>query len=157
MIKIFLAATLILLNSQLPKCQQTVLDPPPSAVSWSNTSAANITSYIPVAASIVYDSYKSYKSEDRKKAYALQGLKTGVNLLSAELIKLAVHRTRPDHSDNKSFPSEHTELTAMGSSIAISIPLAAGTGYLRMAANKHFLTDTITGLGIGFLTGRYIK
>ncbi len=155
--KFFLVSVFVLILAQLPKCQATVLDPPPSAVSWSNTSAANIASYIPVAASIVYDSYKSYKSVDRKKAFALQGLKTGTNLVASELIKLAVHRIRPDLSDNKSFPSEHTELAAMGSSIAISIPLAAGTGYLRMAANKHFLTDTLTGLGIGFLTGHYIK
>jgi len=87
----------------------------------------------------------------------MQGIKTGTNLGAAEAIKLLIHRIRPDMSDNKSFPSEHTELSAMGTSIAVSIPLAAGTGYLRMAANKHFLTDTITGLGIGFLTGRYIR
>ena len=155
--KTLLVSIFILLSAQPPKCQATVLDPPSSAVSWSNTNAANIASYIPVAVSIVYDSYKSYRSENKKRSFLMQGAKTGINLTAAELIKLAVHRVRPDLSDNKSFPSEHTELTAMGSSISVSIPLAAGTGYLRMAANKHYLTDTLTGLAIGFLTGHYIK
>jgi len=148
-------AVLFIFCPSVARTQPTILDPPNPT--WSNTNAANIASYIPVAASIVYDSYKSYKSQDRKHAFLMQGIRTGSNLGAAELIKLVVHRIRPDLSDNKSFPSEHTELSAMGTSIAVSIPLAAGTGYLRMAANKHFLTDTIAGLGIGFLTGRYIK
>ena len=154
--KFFLTISFLLLSS-LCEAQATVLDPPSSDIKWSNTNAANIASYIPVAASIVYDSYKSYKSEDRKRAFTFQAAKLGTNLAAAELIKLAVHRCRPDNSDCKSFPSEHTELTAMGSSISVSIPLAAGTGYLRMAANKHYLTDVASGLLIGFLTGHYIK
>jgi membrane-associated phospholipid phosphatase len=156
----YLLTALIISSMQLGCCmtvmaQATKLDPPNPT--WANINAANIVSFFPVAASIGYDTYKSWHSSDRKRAFLMQGARAGIDIGVAELVKRMVHRNRPDNSDSKSFYSEHTELTAMGVSWQVSIPLAAGAGYTRMAANKHYLTDVLVGLGAGFLTGRYIK
>jgi membrane-associated phospholipid phosphatase len=59
----------------------------------------------------------------------------------------------PDYS----FPSGHTAFafsTIGGPRLAFALPLAVGTGGLRVAANKHWLTDTLAGAGIGLLTSR---
>ncbi len=36
---------------------------------------------------------------------------------------------------------------------ATSLPMAAATGYLRIAADKHYLTDVLTGALIGSAVG----
>ena len=69
---------------------------------------------------------------------------------------------RPDKSDYKSFPSGHTtEAFASAELMRIEFKesnpclsyagylMAATTGYLRMYKNKHWLSDVITGAGIG--------
>jgi hypothetical protein len=155
MIKILITLTAVLSYPLMAEGQPTVLDPPNPT--WSNTNAANIASYIPTAASITIDTIKSYHSSNRRLAFEKQALRTGLDVGITELIKILVSRQRPDMSDNKSFFSEHTELAAMGSSLAVSIPLGASAGYLRMAANKHYLTDVLTGLAAGIITSRLIK
>jgi membrane-associated phospholipid phosphatase len=76
----------------------------------------------------------------------------------------------PDSDDNLSFYSGHTSFafavaTAAGtvSSLrgyrtapwvwAAGLTLAAGTGYLRVAADKHYLTDVLTGAAVGTAFG----
>ncbi len=104
--------------------------------------------------------------------------------LTTQLIKMTFGRSRPfvlfrdpevpaDVDDNTSFPSGHTTLAA---SIAVSagvvahrrgyalepviwaagITLTAATGYLRMAADRHYLSDVFTGAAIGALAGIFI-
>lgn len=72
---------------------------------------------------------------------------------------------RPDGSTHDSFPSGHTATAFAGAEllrreywetspwIGISgYVVAAGTGFLRMYNNRHWLTDVITGAGIGILS-----
>lgn len=72
---------------------------------------------------------------------------------------------RPDGSTHDSFPSGHTATAFAGAEllrreywetspwIGISgYAVAAGTGFLRMYNNRHWLTDVITGAGIGILS-----
>ncbi len=72
---------------------------------------------------------------------------------------------RPDHSSFDSFPSGHTATAFMGAeflfqeykdvSIWYGISgyfVATGTGALRMINNRHWLTDVVTGAGIGILS-----
>jgi membrane-associated phospholipid phosphatase len=104
--------------------------------------------------------------------------------LTTQLLKMTFGRSRPfvifrdpeippDVDDNTSFPSGHTTLAA---SIAVSagvvahrrgyalepviwaagITLTAATGYLRMAADRHYLSDVFTGAAIGTLAGFFI-
>ena len=73
--------------------------------------------------------------------------------------------TRPDGSDRHSFPSGHTATAFMTATMLnkeygykspwIGIgayTVAAGTGMMRMANNKHWLSDIMVGAGVGVLT-----
>ena len=77
--------------------------------------------------------------------------------------------TRPDSSDNYSFPSGHTaeafvsaeflHLEYRGrihwSVIAAGYGVGIGTAYLRMAHNKHWLSDVVAGAGVGIASTRF--
>jgi len=94
------------------------------------------------------------------------------------LIKISAARTRPyahftderGSEDNLSFPSGHTSNAfAFATSAAMvahlrgyksepyiwvaGLTLAGTTGYLRMAADRHYLTDVIVGASIGVSAG----
>lgn len=78
------------------------------------------------------------------------------NLLTvgaAEGTKLVIHEDRPDHSDDKSFYSEHSALAAANTGwnfkVGFSIALGAGSG--RVIARKHHPTDVLVGVlaGVG--------
>lgn len=70
---------------------------------------------------------------------------------------------RPDGSTSNSFPSGHTATAFAGAEILRSeywnvspwigvagYAVAAGTGFLRMYNNHHWLTDVVAGAGAGF-------
>ena len=72
---------------------------------------------------------------------------------------------RPDGSSKNSFPSGHTATAFMGAeflyqeykdvSIWYGISgylVATGTGFFRMYNDRHWLTDVVTGAGIGILS-----
>lgn len=98
-------------------------------------------------------------------------LATGTTMLEALSVagastialKLAVHRERPDGSDHLSFPSNHASGSfAVASVLAyrhgwwLGVPafLAAGfVSWARMAADKHFMTDTFFGAALGTAHG----
>ncbi len=100
-------------------------------------------------------------------------LATGSTLVATELLKHTVHATRPDGSDNKSFPSGHTAVafSAVGFMDrrygeqwtqrygAWTIPalygVAALTGVARVEANKHHWGDVLAGAAIGYGAARF--
>lgn len=143
---------LFLLIPSLAIAQPTSIDP--KGLAWDNTRNAQIISNITVGTSIALDTWDSWKSTDRKRAFIKQGERTIIVLGATELVKRLTHRTRPDGSDNLSFFSEHTEFASMNRRWQISIPLMTSTGYLRVAANKHYLTDVIVGGLVGSLVNR---
>ncbi|WP_111306960.1 phosphatase PAP2 family protein [Confluentibacter sediminis] len=72
---------------------------------------------------------------------------------------------RPDGSSNNSFPSGHTATAFMGAEFLwqeykdVSIwygitgyAVAVGTGTFRIYNDRHWLTDVVTGAGIGILS-----
>lgn len=77
--------------------------------------------------------------------------------------------TRPDSADNASFPSGHTaeafvsaeflRLEYRGrihwSVLALGYGVGVGTAYLRMAHNKHWLSDVVAGAGVGIASTRF--
>ncbi len=86
----------------------------------------------------------------------------GTNLATTLALKYAIDKTRPDGSDDNSFPSGHTSVTFQAASfihrrygLAYGLPayaLATYTGYTRIQADKHYLTDVLAGATIGLLS-----
>lgn len=80
-------------------------------------------------------------------------------------LKNATHIERPDGSNNKSFPSGHTATAFMTATMLskeyghispwVSVgaySVATATGLMRMANNKHWLSDVMVGAGIGIIS-----
>lgn len=88
-------------------------------------------------------------------------------LIAAQLIvsgiKYAVHRERPDGSDNLSFPSGHNTLAWTTAAVihefygwkwgAVGYATGVITMVGRMGANKHWLSDTVGGAAAGIIIG----
>ncbi len=79
-------------------------------------------------------------------------------------LKGIVSKSRPDGSDNDSFPSGHTTTSFVNASVLMhefkdSAPILAYSGYLfstttgvfRMVNDKHWISDVLVGAGIGIL------
>ncbi len=143
---------LFLLIPTISYAQPSPIDP--TSLAWKNTRDAAILSNVIVISGITLDTIDSWRSSDRKRAFIKQGERTAIVLGATELVKRITHRTRPDNSDDLSFPSEHTGFAAMNRRWQISIPLMSSTGYLRIGANKHYLTDVIVGGLVGSLVNR---
>lgn len=140
----------------------------------------NIRSYVESAQFAKYDDYFQYTPIVAVYALDMGGLKAKHNirdrtivmatsylLMSATIqtMKHSINVQRPDGSNMKSFPSGHTATAFTGSHILFkeykdSCPwigvgayaIATATGILRMTNNKHWLSDVITGAGIGILS-----
>ncbi len=80
-------------------------------------------------------------------------------------LKQTTHVMRPDGSNDHSFPSGHTAMAFMAATMLskeyghkspwISVgaySVATATGLMRMANNKHWLSDVLVGAGIGILS-----
>ncbi len=80
-------------------------------------------------------------------------------------LKHGVRKTRPDNSNDVSFPSGHTATAFMCATMLhheykhlspwVSIcgyTAASCTGVMRMVNNKHWLSDVMAGAGIGIFT-----
>lgn len=89
-------------------------------------------------------------------AGTVQGLKNTTNVI------------RPDGSDNHSFPSGHTATAFMTATMLNkeygykspwigvgAYSVATATGLMRMANNKHWLSDVMVGAGIGIMATEF--
>lgn len=84
---------------------------------------------------------------------------------SVELLKNTTKTLRPDGSAYNSFPSGHTAQAFAAATLLseeygyrykwvpyVSYGLASGVGALRMANNKHYISDVLVAAGIGILS-----
>lgn len=144
---------------------------------------ADVVSWGTVLTAVSLDAVHMWKTDcadtwDRcEGALVKAGLRVGLTMGVAQLVKVIVHRRRPcatvgtaidmhgyneaeicaPDSNDSSFYSLHTALafsTLGGSRLAFALPLSVSTGGLRIAAGKHWLTDTLVGAGAGALTSR---
>ena len=89
------------------------------------------------------------------------GLMTG----AVNTLKYTVRTRRPDGSSRNSFPSGHTATAFMTATMLTkeygykspwvgigAYTVASVTGLMRVANNRHWLSDVLTGAGIGILT-----
>ena len=89
-----------------------------------------------------------------------------VNGAYTSILKYSVQRTRPDGSNNLSFPSGHTSTAFSLAAVAnqhygwrIGVPayvLASGIGLSRIEKDKHYLSDVLAGATIGIIVGRTV-
>lgn len=111
----------------------------------------------------------------------LKGLTVGLAAVSltygtTELLKSATDRTRPDGSDDRSFPSGHTSAASSFATLASrnlrSLPLskrnrtlltvgfktlAAGTAWARVEAGRHFPSDVLVGYALGHFISAFVN
>ena len=83
-----------------------------------------------------------------------------------EPIKFATQRTRPDGSNDLSFPSGHAAITFAGATVlerhlgwkkaALAYVIAAYVASSRMHDNRHYLSDVVFGAAIGTIAGRVV-
>jgi hypothetical protein len=97
------------------------------------------------------------------------GLSVGSVVVAAEVLKNTVHSTRPDGSDNQSFPSRHTAIAfaaaaymdqRYGDALGAWMPAAlygtaALAGVARVQADKHHAVDVLAGGAMGYGITRY--
>lgn len=88
-----------------------------------------------------------------------------ITAITTQALKKTTHIWRPDHSNDKSFPSGHTATAFVGAHMLFKeykdqniwiassgYLVAASTGIFRMLNNKHWLSDVLAGAGIGILS-----
>lgn len=164
-----LAIVFLLLVPTVAHAQATRFDPNLALPTLAERHAADIASWATVTTSIALDAVSTWTThceatwDECEGALVNAGLRVGVTFGAAQLVKVLAHRVRPcapacgiDAPDT-SFYSLHTAFAAEaigGPRLAIALPLAIGTGGLRIAAGKHYLTDTIVGALAGALAGR---
>lgn len=79
-------------------------------------------------------------------------------------LKHTIHSERPNHKNNLSFPSGHTQIAFCGAELLrreywdvspwIGVGgyvVAAATGFMRLYNNAHWLNDVVAGAGLGIL------
>ena len=85
---------------------------------------------------------------------------------TAQAIKFAASRTRPDGSDDHSFPSGHSASAFATATVLkrefgwkVGIPAYAMAGWVaasRVQMKRHYLSDVIAGATVGILAGRSV-
>jgi membrane-associated phospholipid phosphatase len=103
---------------------------------------------------------------DMTVLYGLSNLVAGGIVQSGKFI---IGRERPDNSDSYSFPSGHTETAFVAAEFLHqeyknqSIWISAGgyaaatfVGVARVYNNKHWVSDVVTGAGIGILSTKAV-
>lgn len=90
----------------------------------------------------------------------------GATVASTAILKNQVAETRPDHSDNKSFPSGHTAVAFAAARYldkrhgtefnpCLLYGAAGLTALARVQADKHHWKDTIAGGALGYAWAEY--
>jgi membrane-associated phospholipid phosphatase len=153
------ARTLLVLLCAVPAAAEPNLQFP----SASARQASDIMSWGTVLGNLTLDTVQSAQCADRVHCFKMQAIRDGVTLGAVVGVKALVHRLRPCAPDcgrddpDASFFSGHTAFafSALGGPrLSFALPLAIGTGGMRVTAGKHWLTDVLVGAGVGTLTSR---
>ena len=110
-----------------------------------------------------FSKYKSRTNVYDKAAIYIKS--QAINYTSTQLLKHTIRQLRPDGSNDLSTPSGHTSFAFSNATfLAIeykdelpwipyaSYGIATSVGLLRIANNKHYLSDVLIGAAIGILS-----
>lgn len=97
----------------------------------------------------------------------IDGIAAGFSITSVLILKQVISEKRPDGSDDRSFPSNHTATAFCSAELLreeysdvspwygiAGYSVAVVTGYLRLYNNNHWLGDVVAGAGIGILSAK---
>ncbi|WP_090658802.1 phosphatase PAP2 family protein [Parafilimonas terrae] len=129
------------------------------------THVDNYLQYSPIAIAYGLDAFgiKSKTDIQNRTAVLLKGELSMIAV--TQLLKNTTHIQRPDHSNYSSFPSGHTAQAFAAATFLseeykykfkwmpyVSYSIATSVGILRMANNKHYISDVLVGAGIGIFS-----
>jgi len=142
---------------------QPVDDYVQSKLVWDDTRTAGILSDWTLYAMIVWPIVEATNGNQVLKRTATLGFSHGVVSLLTQQAKNEADRTRPNGNGDKSFFSGHTSAAFTGAAFlcatesntkcGVGLGLAATTGYLRMAADKHWFSDVLVSALVGYGLG----
>lgn len=130
---------------------------PPGAWAPDHRKLADIAGTIGVYGQIGADTLASWRAPNRRTAFWKQGCRMGLAIGLSEASKFALDSPRPDGSDHRGMPSEHTATAIAaiapqpGWSFAVSLPVAAFVGTSRIASARHSPRQVVAGAAIGVL------
>ena len=104
---------------------------------------------------------------DWPRFFASAAMGYGIMALLVNTIKYTAKEMRPDGSSANSWPSGHTATSFVGSTIlhkeygltrspwfsVAGYGIATATGVMRVLNNRHWVSDVLSGAGIGILSG----
>ena len=128
----------------------------------------HVDDYVQFFPAVLAYTMKLFKMESTHNLVDMSIIYGLSNILAGGIVgqtKRMTGRDRPDHSNNRSFPSGHTETAFVSAeflhqefknqSVWISIggySAATFVGIARVYNNKHWVSDVVAGAGIGILS-----
>lgn len=123
--------------------------------------------YVPVSQVFLLSNLGLKPRHSLKERLVLSATAYAIMAISVNTIKYSTKVLRPDNSALNSFPSGHTATAFTGLELLwqeykddsvwvgiIGYSLAVSTGALRVYNNRHWVTDVLTGAGIGILSAK---
>ena len=125
--------------------------------------------YLQYAPGVLTYALKAFGVEGRSSWGRLatsSGISLAIMGATVNTLKSTVHKMRPDNSSNNSFPSGHTSMAFMAATWlhkeygVTQSPIYSVLGYAtatsiaigRVLNNRHWMSDVLTGAGVGILS-----
>ncbi len=128
----------------------------------------NYTQYVPAALMTGMKLAGVPSRSSWGRLFLSDALSAAIMTTVVQVSKSTTHVWRPDGSNNHSFPSGHTATAFMTATMLskeyghlspwLSVgayAMASATGLMRMANNKHWLSDVMVGAGVGILSTEF--
>lgn len=122
----------------------------------------NVLEYVPTVAVFGLKAFGMQSESSWQRRLTVSLISFGLNAGATYSLKHAVHKMRPDGTDNKSFPSGHTAIAFCGATTLMheyrrvspwigvaGYAVAATVAVDRVRRNRHHWGDVVAGAAIG--------
>jgi len=130
-----------------------------------STSIDDYLRYAPIVIAYGLDALGYQSKTDIKNRTAILIKGQLLMLGTTAVIKNMTHQLRPDMTENNSFPSGHTAQAFAAATFLseeyknqfewmpyLAYSIASAVGMLRIANNRHYISDVLVGAGLGILS-----